>query len=262
MFCLFQWQTCCFVCSICTGPANMERTGVTCCPHKGPPRMQPSFASTSGHQWNVGMLKLSGCPHAFGRLIYSKGHVCSHHLFHHEERVDRLMRHGSGASVSLTMCCVTSHNLWETQLKHLKRWLHRAQLHIRVFGIRIDLAAVWPWSTYFPTLSLSALICKMGAIIPTFLGSLQDCTGFNKIKDSKKACKTGIYEVLKETRDTKITWQRLEAKIRHDELSLLILWKEDISVQEERLWKTRAETPFFSLPLGTLLKLHRKGRIL
>lgn len=31
MFCLFQWRTCCFACSICTRPAHIERVGVICC---------------------------------------------------------------------------------------------------------------------------------------------------------------------------------------------------------------------------------------
>lgn len=63
---------CCFVCSICTRPANTERTGVTCCPHKGP-KDGTSIVLTSGHQWNVGTPRRSGCHTPLGASFIARG---------------------------------------------------------------------------------------------------------------------------------------------------------------------------------------------
>lgn len=109
---------CCFVCSICTRPANAERTGVTCCPHKSP----KDGAFIRSHLWapakcgNTEVVRLPA--RTWEAHLYPGARLQP--PFHDEERVYRTLQHGDGVSMSHPPCHVASHNLWKAQIIHLE----------------------------------------------------------------------------------------------------------------------------------------------
>lgn len=116
MFGLFQWQKCCFVCSICTRPAKTGGTGVTAVLTKAPKTehrwFSPLGTSAMPGHWGCQAAHM----HMEGSFIDRNVSAATISLW---EKFEGPCSMGRGGR-SLPMCCVALQNLWKAQWKLLE----------------------------------------------------------------------------------------------------------------------------------------------
>lgn len=182
LLCLFHlYKTC-----------QNRRNRCHCRPHKGS-KDGASLVFTSGHQCNARTLRLSGCPHAHGRLIYRQECVCSNHFI--MRKVWRTLQHGAGRQESPNVLCGLTKPLEgsvKTPGNGIPLWGGVAHSYT---GVALALEQTGPLCDSGPlTLPLWTSSCssaKWGQWYPPFWGCFQDCrrTEYSGGPGSKKACK-------------------------------------------------------------------------